>query len=117
MAQILTPERVEQRLMGLSSMMDTAQESLEKCEIEYANAKSIYEIAMAESRIRLGSGESKLRVQEIEDHALVLCQEKYFDLNLKEAMVKSARSNIQRVRTQVDIARSLGTSVRSAMEL
>lgn len=117
MAVILTPERIEQRLMALSSMLDTAQESLEKAEMEYAQAKSMYEISMAEARIKLGSSESKLRVQEIEDNALVQCKDRFFDLNLKDAFVKSSRANIQRLRTQVDIARSLGTSVRTAMEL
>jgi hypothetical protein len=34
-----------------------------------------------------------------------------------EAVVRAARSNASRIRTQVDIARSVGTSVRTSMEL
>ena len=34
-----------------------------------------------------------------------------------EAIVRAARSNASRIRTQVDIARSVGTSVRTSMEL
>jgi len=34
-------------------------------------------------------------------------------VNTAEATVKSARANATRIRTQVDIARSVGTSVRT----
>jgi hypothetical protein len=38
-------------------------------------------------------------------------------LNSAEATVKAARANAQRIRTQVDIARSIGTSVRASLEM
>jgi hypothetical protein len=117
MAQLVTPERIEQRLLSLSSLLDSAQDHLEKVEQEYAQKKSLYEIGMAEARIKLGSSETKLRVQEIEDNALIQCKDRYWELNMSEALVKAARSDIIRLRTQVDIARSIGTSVRAAMEL
>jgi hypothetical protein len=34
-----------------------------------------------------------------------------------EAVVKATRANMQRIKTQIDIARSVGTSVRSSMEI
>jgi hypothetical protein len=33
-----------------------------------------------------------------------------------EAMVKASRANAARLKTQVDIARSIGTSVRTSMD-
>lgn len=117
MAQIVTPERIEQRLLALSSLLDSAQEHLENAEKEYHQNKSLYEIGMAEARIKLGGHSPKLTVQEKEDNALVENKDRLWSLNMSEALVKGARSNIVRLRTQVDIARSIGTSVRAAMEL
>jgi hypothetical protein len=34
-----------------------------------------------------------------------------------EAQVKAARANVQRLKTQVEIARSMSASVRSSMDL
>ena len=34
-----------------------------------------------------------------------------------EALVRASRANAQRIRTQVDIARSIGTSVRTSMDI
>jgi hypothetical protein len=59
----------------------------------------------------------KLRVGDVADKALLEVEQEWFNLQTAEALVKAARGNANRVRTQVDIARSIGTSVRASMEV
>lgn len=113
---MVTPQAIENRLTALSKDVDDAQTWLEQAEKEYHEAKTEYELGMAKARMTL-SGAGKLRVQDVQDAALIQNAEAYIRVNNAEATVKAARGNATRIRTQVDIARSVGTSVRSSMEL
>ena len=113
---MVTPQKIEERLVALSKDVDEAQTFLESAEKEYHEAKTEYELGMAKARMAL-SGAGKLRVQDVQDAALIQNAEAYIRVNNAEATVKAARGNATRIRTQVDIARSVGTSVRSSLEL
>jgi hypothetical protein len=112
---MVTPQSIENRLLVLSKEVDDAHQFLETAELDFHKAKSEYEIEMAHSRMKLST--EKMRVQDIQDFALIHNQHLYRALNSAEAVVKAARANSTRIRTQVDIARSVGTSVRSSLEL
>jgi hypothetical protein len=56
-------------------------------------------------------------VGEREDRALVVNEDLAQKVAIAEAQVKAARGNAQRVREQVDIARSISVSVRASMEI
>ena len=112
----ITPEQVEKRLKELSKWVDEAQQNLSDCELEYYQAKTAFEIALAKSRLILATQGVKT-VGEREDRALVINEDLAQNLAIAEAKVRAARGNSQRVREQVDIARSIGTSVRAAMDL
>ena len=112
----ITPEQIEKRLVELVKQVDEAQEQLSIAEREYYVAKTEFEIASAKSRLVLSSQGVKT-IQEREDRALVINEELAMRVAIAEAKVKAARGNSQRVREQVDIARSIGTSVRAAMDL
>jgi ABC-type molybdate transport system ATPase subunit len=121
MSNIITPAQVENRLVQLSREYDEAHEALEQSEIGYANAKSLWEITSARTRLSiqakaLDSGK-RITVQERDDEAVVRCQDELMAVNMSEAKVRAARANANRLRTQIDIARSVGTSVRAAMDL
>lgn len=88
-----------------------------EAEHKYTNAKVAFEMNMAKARLIIGQSNAKLRIGDIQDTALIKCEQQYQDLMIAEAIVKAARSNANRVKTQVDIARSIGTSVRSSLEL
>lgn len=113
----ITPVRIENRLYELSKEIDTAHEELSKAEMDYHKAKSSFELAIARARIEMGFSFAKMRVQDVADNALLKCADEFHALQITEAMVKAARANAQRVRTQVDIARSIGTSVRASLEI
>ena len=49
--------------------------------------------------------------------ALVQNAELHKIVSMDEAIVKANRANVARLRVQVDIARSIGTSVRTGMEI
>jgi hypothetical protein len=55
-------------------------------------------------------------VQERDDIALLENEELHLRVAMAEAQVKAARANATRIKTQVEIARSIGTSVRSSLE-
>ena len=112
---MVTPAAIENKLIALSKEVDEAHRYLDEAELTYHVSKATYEIAMAKARLSFGA--SKMRVQDVQDQALVICSDKYTALNSAEATVKAARANAQRIRTQVDIARSVGTSVRASLEI
>jgi len=117
----VTPAQVDQKLISLSREYDEAYESLRDAEYVYGAAKPAYEIKAARERMAaqtraLESGR-KITSQEKDDISLIACEVEYIQLYAAEAVVRSARANTARLRTQVDITRSVGTNVRAAMEL
>lgn len=117
---VVTPLQVERRLLELSREIDAAHRDLEAAEHGYAKAKSEYEIAAAGARLRLArewaAAGIKATVQEKDDHALAETRTEYLAMNAAEAVVRASRANVARLRVQVDIARSLGTSVRTGWD-
>lgn len=111
----LHPAEVERRLLELEKLLNDAQDDLEAAEAEYATAKAQFEINMAKQR--LSQSGAKKTVQEKEDTALVACETQAIALSAADAWVRGARANMTRIRTQVDIARSLGAGIRTAMEM
>jgi hypothetical protein len=120
-SEVVTPAQVERRLVQLSKDLDDAQTWLQQAEEAYADGKSAYEIGIAQARMTVAARYAergvKATVQEKEDEALLTCSDLLTTMNLSDATVRSARSNVQRVRTQVDITRSLAASVRSSLEM
>jgi hypothetical protein len=121
MAEIITPAMVEQKLRGLSKEVDEAHKVLVEVETIYHSVKADYEIAMAKSRITLSTKSApngkNYTVGEREDLALVQNEELHKDLSIIQARVLASRANTNRLKMQVDIARSVGTSVRTSMDL
>jgi hypothetical protein len=116
MMAILTPEKVEARLVSLSKEIDNAHADLVDAEKRYHEAKTAYELGIARVRLSYRGVDTKMRVQEVEDTALIENAAKFVELNEAEVMVKAARANATRLRIQVEIARSVGTSVRASYE-
>jgi hypothetical protein len=118
---VVTPGQVERRLRQLSDELDEAHKDLVSAENNYATVKSNYEIAMAKSRIYLSSRSSasgkNYTVQEREDLSLVENEGLHRDMGIADAVVRASRANSTRVKTQIDLARSLGTSVRAGFDL
>jgi len=112
---MITPAGIENRLVTLSKEIDYAHANLIEAENKYHKSKTDYEIAIAKAR--LSFGDNKMRVQDVSDKALLMCEKQFHELSIAEAIVKGARANAGRIRTQVDIARSIGTSVRASLEM
>ena len=118
---MVTPVSIENRLVTLSKEVDEAHSELIEVESHYYSMKSQYEIALAKSRLRFASISSptgkNYTIGEREDLALVENETLHLQMGNAEALVKSTRANAARIRTQVDIARSIGTSVRASLEI
>ena len=121
MTQVVTPQQIESRLYALSKEVDEAHEGLVAAEREFHQTTAEYEIAIARTRISLASKSSptgkNYTVGEREDIAIIENADQHFKIAVMEAQVKAARANVQRLKTQVEIARSMSASVRSSMEL
>jgi outer membrane protein TolC len=113
----LTPMQVEKRLLDLSKEIDEAHKDLIASEQVYHTAKAALEIAMARARMSVSHPDMKLTSVQREDEALIRNAEQHMQLAMAEAQVKGARANANRIRTQVDIARSISVSVRASMEI
>lgn len=118
MNNVVTPQMIEQRLRDLSREVDQSYKDLSEAENQYFTVKAKYELALAHGRLSLaGKQDMKLTVSDKADMALVSTEELHVKMATTEALVRAARANASRIRTQVDIARSIGTSVRTSMDL
>ena len=121
MNQVVTPQQIESRLYALSKEVDQAHQDLVEAERLFHQETAYYEVDMARSRITLASKSApngkNYTVGEREDMALIENAEAHFKIATAEAQVKAARANVNRLKTQVEIARSMSASVRSSMEL
>jgi hypothetical protein len=121
MTHAITPAEIEQRLKYLSKEVDSAQTDANDAEHQYYTAKAGYEIGIAQARMQVASKYAergvKATVQDKEDEALLGTSDLMVALYTAEAVVRAARGNVQRLRTQVDISRTVSASVRSSMEL
>jgi hypothetical protein len=121
MSQIVTPAQVEKRLYDLSKDIDDVQRNLEIIEKTYYETKAAYEIALAKTRMTYASKSApngkNYTVQEREDIALIENEDLHFQLASVEATVRAIRGKASAVRQQVDVARSIGTSVRAAVDI
>jgi uncharacterized protein HemX len=115
--ETVTPMEVEKRLLELDEEIGEAQDMLAAAEREYAEADFNNRHAQAEARLRLLAGETRTTEMQRKDEALIQCRRQDWALAQADAKVRAARSNVMRIRAQTDIARSLGTSVRSAMDI
>lgn len=117
----VAPATIEKRLVELSKVLDDAHNEAAEAEKAYYDAKSQYEIGIAKARMTVGQRYAnrgvKVTVQEREDEALLMTDQLLTAYYNADALVRAARANLQRVRTQVDIARSVSASVRSSLEL
>lgn len=120
-SKLVTPADVEAKLISLSKELDEAHDKLDQAETGYAIAKGTWDIDSAKMRLsvqaKAGEAGKKVTIQAIEDEALVRCQDQYLAFLAADAMKQVARANSTRIRVQIDIARSVGTAVRAAMEM
>lgn len=118
MSEIITPQNVESRLIQLSDELNEASQELMDSETVYYMTKATYEVKLAQKRLEI-AGEykgTKTTVQERDDIALCALEDYAMEIAAATALVKASKSNVERIKFQIDIARSLGTSVRSSYD-
>lgn len=121
MTDLILPGDVDRRLIALSKELDSACGALMHAEKEYMRAKTSYELSSAEARMKAKQTAiergAKITVQDCDDQSLLACRDELTRLNAAEGTVKASRANNARLRVQIDIARSVGASVRAAMDM
>ncbi len=121
MNDVLTPQRIENRLRTLDMALEDATAELIEAEADIAKTTADLEVALSRRRMKertraLEAG-SKITVGEIEDLALIGCSDQFMSKSMADARVRAARARVKQVITQIEIARSLGTSVRTSMDI
>jgi len=114
---MITPAKVEARLIELSKEIDDCHVDLVKIENDYHITKAEYEIAMAKSMLKIAHSELKMSIAMKEAQALVDNEELHLKIAGLEAQVKAVRANANRLKTQVDITRTISVSVRTEIGL
>jgi hypothetical protein len=118
---MITPAQIEKRLYELSQEMDQAHTQMVEDETHLNYTKAKYEIAMARTRLELASKSSptgkNYTVGEREDMALIHNEELHLALSIADTQAKASKSNMARIRTQVDITRSISSSIKATLEL
>ena len=117
MTEILTPAKIESRLYQLSKELDQAHIESVESEKSYFTAKSEYEIAAAKALINLDTGGLKRNADEKNALVVIKVAQQLTALNNADAIVRASRGNMNRLKIQCDIARSLGASVRDSTNL
>ena len=112
-----TPIEVEKRLIALSKEIDEAHIDLVEAENEFHIATAEHELRMAKSRIKNSHPDLKMTAPVREAQALVENEITHKRVALAEAQVKASRANAARLRVQVDITRSVSSSIKASMEL
>ena len=114
---MITPQQVEKKLFDLSQEMDKAHGDLVAAEYEFHTTTANYEIAMAKSRLKNSHTDLKMTAPMREAQALLENESLHLRLAIAEASVKACRANVNRIRTQVDITRSISSSIKATLEL
>jgi hypothetical protein len=121
MSDVITPAQIERRMIQLGKELDEAHQELVAAEQRYFDAKGMYEIAVGKARLDVGKRYAergvKATIQDREDEAMMIVQDHLVALYNSEALVKAARANVTRLRTQIDIARSVSANVRQTLEV
>ena len=121
MSNVVTPAQVEKRLYDLSKELDEVQKDLIDAEDVYFHTKAQYEYELANTRLTYASKSApngkNYTIQERDDLAIVQNKDLHFKMAAAEAVVRATRSRAATIARQVDIARSIGTSVRAAVDI
>ena len=110
----ITPMEVEKRLLELVDELEEAQDMLAKAEMEFAEAEYQNRQALAQARLRIGNEERRTTDAQRKDEATVFCKSEDWAFVMADARVRIARSTVFAIRSKIEVARSLGTSVRSS---
>ncbi|MFE5369204.1 hypothetical protein [Streptomyces mirabilis] len=113
----LTPVQVEAKLLDLVQQNLRAYQDLREAEHNYESAKARHQIAAARARLATYADHKDWTVGRRDDVAMVETEGLRLELAGAEAVVKSARAKASAVRTQADLIRSIGLSVRTSMEV
>lgn len=113
----LTPVQVEHKLLELVQHNQRAYQDLRDAEHAYEAVKAEHQIAYAKARLATYAEHKDWTVGRRDDYATAATEDLRLQLAGAEAVVKSARAKAAAVRTQADLVRSIGLSVRTSMEV
>lgn len=114
---LLTPYEVERKLLSLSDALDESTEDLIEAETHYVTTKRALEMSLARARVELARDGERRTVQEKDDSALLACEPERVSFDAAEIWVRGSKAQVNKLRAQVDIIRSIGTSVRASMDI
>lgn len=116
-----TPARVEKNLMDLYFESDRLTQEIKKADSAWVEKDHLAKVAAAQSRLEIKARAIelgvKLTVQEIEDQSFIRVRDQLLAAATAESELRVIRAQIRSNENKVGIMRSVGTSVRSSIEL
>jgi hypothetical protein len=113
----LTPAQIEKRLLQLDGENERVHEALREAESRLALAETSLRLARARALIDTFKKPEKITVQQREALVDLACEAELVELQVATTIAKAARSKVAEIKTSIDIARSLGATIRSAMDM
>lgn len=118
---IITDEVINRRLVFIAQCVDDAYDFLEQADKDWAEKNKTHELAMAETRIELGtqknSNDKPYTIPEKDDLSLIRNKDTYQELVIAAQVVRSAKANIDRLASQQSnvqtIAKNFNTAIKA----
>lgn len=116
----ITPAMLDRRFIHLSRSVDEVFDYVKEAEAGFQTLSTQYELAAATSRIRLAGEKNpdtdkSWTAQDRDDLALKENYALKTELDIAEALVKAARSNIKRIELLVGLTQSLSRNLQSSV--
>lgn len=93
--------------------LETLAESIAGQALDAARAEAAYKIAASKSRLAFRAKYEKRTVGEIEDNAMLECEELYMAHLIANAMLDASRQALRATQARLDGLRTLAAGVRS----
>lgn len=113
----VNPAQVEQQMLQLLKDNRAAYDELRMCEAEFEKRSSDWEIHKARAYLATFASEEKWTEARRSAYAVSKCEDARLLLGAATARVKAARAKVAAIKVEVDLVRSVGTSVRSSLEM
>lgn len=116
-----TPAGVEKNLMDLYYESERLTQEIKKADNAWMEKDHLAKVAAARARLEIKARANemgvKLTVQDIEDQAFMKVRYEVLEASIAESELRVIRAQIRSNENKVGIMRSVGTSVRTSMEL
>jgi len=113
----VTPAEVERQMLDLLKANRAAYDELRACEEQYERCSADWEVQKAKAYLATFTNEDRWTEARRTAYAVSQCEDTRIHLAAATSRVRAARAKVAAIKVEVDLVRSVGTSVRSSLEM